>query len=755
MRIFRCVIATLLLGGFTLNAQLPQLGSFSDIPVEITADGETRFEGGVAVAEDNVQIHYGDISIYTDYAEYNPDSRDILLLGNVRIYTPQTLLTGQRALYNLETRQVRGLELRGDYHPMKFRALNLQAPSLSQFRLRDATFTTDDSSIPSWRVKSKSVRIYPDDRVIFSNSTLYVGSVPIFWFPYLFASLDETGFEILPGYDSRWGYYVLTGYSFPVNIPQAEVTATVRFDARTELGVAGGGEIDFKYGKDMRSTGRFLGYIADDTNPDNKVGGPGEPSESGDEYRYRISFQHRLFLTEDIYAVFDINKLSDRDMMEDYFPNEFRIDPTPDNFIALTKWNEGYTLNLITRWQINKFQEYTERLPELALDIKQQRIFGLPVYYDGQSSVGYLRRAFADTSLFPDYAATRFDTYHQLSIPFRLFQVLSIVPKAGIRGTYYSNSGPFLFEEEPIDPDNPDAGTRTLISRESNGSVFRPIFNAGIESSFKATRAYDRIQIRALGLDGVRHVIQPYTNFSFVHNAGTSAEDLYQFDRLIPSTQPPPLDFPQFTTIDSIDSWTIWRLGVRNRLQTRRNNGTFEWLSIDNFVDFNFQNPYSDTQVSNFFTTLRFYPVPWYSVRWDLQLPTQPEGFTRSDLNFGFMPWRDLFISVGHRYINGNEYFQDSSQITFYTYLRLNDNWGISFREQYEFESNDLINQQYLIHRDLSSWIASFGAQVRRNTGAGGSDYEYGVVFVLTLKDAPQVTLPFAFAQSTNPVGGD
>ena len=29
-------------------------GNFGDKPVEITADGETRFEGGVAVAEDNV-----------------------------------------------------------------------------------------------------------------------------------------------------------------------------------------------------------------------------------------------------------------------------------------------------------------------------------------------------------------------------------------------------------------------------------------------------------------------------------------------------------------------------------------------------------------------------------------------------------------------------------------------------------------------------------------------------------------------------
>jgi len=65
-----------------------QFGSFGDSPVEITADGNTRFDQGVAIAEDNVQIHYGKYSIFCDYAEYNPDTRDVLLVGNIRVYTP-------------------------------------------------------------------------------------------------------------------------------------------------------------------------------------------------------------------------------------------------------------------------------------------------------------------------------------------------------------------------------------------------------------------------------------------------------------------------------------------------------------------------------------------------------------------------------------------------------------------------------------------------------------------------------------------
>ena len=48
------------------------------------------------------------------------------------------------------------------------------------------------------------------------------------------------------------------------------------------------------------------------------------------------------------------------------------------------------------------------------------------------------------------------------------------------------------------------------------------------------------------------------------------------------------IDFPQFTTIDSIEPWTILRLGTRNRFQTRRDNTTFLWMELNTFVDVRF-----------------------------------------------------------------------------------------------------------------------------------------------------------------------
>lgn len=76
---------------------------------------------------------------------------------------------------------------------------------------------------------------------------------------------------------------------------------------------------------------------------------------------------------------------------------EFALNPQPDSSLSLTKWDELYTLSLIGRWQLNQFQDVTERKPEFVFDFKQQPFFGLPVQYDGSTGVASLRRAFSNS----------------------------------------------------------------------------------------------------------------------------------------------------------------------------------------------------------------------------------------------------------------------------------------------------------------------------------------------------------------------
>jgi hypothetical protein len=54
-----------------------------------------------------------------------------------------------------------------------------------------------------------------------------------------------------------------------------------------------------------------------------------------------------------------------------------------------------------------------------------------------------------------------------------------------------------------------------------------------------------------------------------------------------------------------------------------------------------------------------------------------------------------------------------------------------------------------MVHRDLSSWLISAGLLVTDNranfNGQSGGEVGVGFLLMLTLKDAPEVSLPLAF----------
>jgi lipopolysaccharide export system protein LptA len=755
-----------------------QLGSFADVPVEIDAE-QTRFVGGVAVAEGDVEIRYGGTNIRCDYAEYNPDTRDALLRGNIRVFRESQMFTAERAFYNFETKLFRAADVRGEAIPFRFAAETLGSLGANSYRAVDGVFTTSDSSKPDYHLRARSIRIYPDDRVVFSRVSLVVGRTPIFWWPYLVQSLeDEAGFTLSPGYRSGWGAFLLTTYTFPL---ADNMTGKFRFDLRSERGVGVGMDITVKSPKDPRNWALFRGYYGADSNQDEDR--MGDERSGIDQGRYRLSWQQRLYFTDDIYASVDINALSDRDFLEDYFETEFRLDPQPDNVVTLTKWDENYTLSMVTRFQVNDFQETTERLPELVWDGKRQPLFGSGFFYEGETGLAYLRRQFPETPLdefirdyYPDvynslsdevrgkleefslddflrdYDSVRFDTFHQVTYPGTYFGWLAFVPRVGLRATAYSDS--IGYENRNYRLKEVDAmGNETELSAtvrqpKSEGAVIRPVISGGFEASFKASRAWDGVQSRALGLDGVMHVVQPYTNLSLVYS-GTDPDELLQFDRYIASTELSPIDFAQFNAVDSISSWSIWRWGVRNRWLTRRDNDTHPWLEMDTYFDMNLVEPefpgVADTMgfLSNLQNRWRWRPLPWLTLDMRSQIPLSNEGFTQFNTQMRFQVHRDVELTLGHRFIDDNPFFEDSNLVTVGSYLRLGDNWGFSIREQYEMDTSTLESQRYEIHRDLSSWVASLGVIVRDN--GDENDTEYGVLFTVTLKDLPQVKLPVNF----------
>ncbi|PYK09970.1 MAG: hypothetical protein DME61_04830 [Verrucomicrobia bacterium] len=704
-------------------------------PIEITSTGETTYENGLATAHDNVAIHIGNTDIYADYAQYNSTTHEVELRGHVRIYRDVSLYVTDSGVYNTETKKIRAISGRTESQPYFLGGQNVSSISENGNLIRDGTFTTHDSAKPDFHLHARKIRIYEKDRVIMQYVTAYIGNVPVFWWPYLYQSLNEAfSFTITPAYLSSWGPSLLTQVTFPIT---DDIKGRVRLDYRGRRGVALGFDSTIDYGKDNNSTARIKTYYIQDQNPNlNETAVPRKDVPTG---RYRLSLEDRTNFTDDIYAIANLTKLSDPFVMQDFYQGEFRIDPVPDNVVALTKANPFFTITGIERFQANEFFSTTERSPEVVLDIKRHALFGGPIFYEGESGFADLRLQFPHDSGFENYGTTRLDTFHQLTYPNTYFGWLSVVPRVGFRGTYYGKtwdlgSTTFVPPSNPLVPDFILPPPTLANPVQFDGDTFRTVFNTGAEASFKISRTWENVQSRAFGLDGLMHVIQPFTNFSYVDENGANPTAILGFDRYQPSTQLRAIDFPQFTTIDSIDNWTVWRVGVRNRLETRRDDRTMTWFELDTFFDVNFDNPYNRTDYSNFFNNIRFTPLPWVSLSVNSQVPAFSKGFTEVNTIASVQPLANLQLSVGHRYLNDNPFFLNSSLFLVGGYYRIDDNWGIGAQEQYEAITSTLEEQRYSIYRDLSSWVASFGGVIRDNKGVK----EYGILFTVTLKAFPK-----------------
>ena len=713
-----------------------------DQPVEITSTGETNYENGLATARDNVAIHIGDTDIYSDFAQYNSRTHEVLVEGHVRIYRDVNMYVGEHAIYNIDTKQIRAGEMQTAYFPYFVSGTSVTSLSENAYLVENGNFTTHDAPTPDFHLRARKVRVYENDHVVFQNVTFYVRSVPIFWWPYVYQSLNDAfSFSISPAFLSSWGPSLLTQVTFPIH---DDIKGRLRLDYRTRRGVAVGFDSDINYGKDNSSWANIKTYYLQDQNPLlNRTAVPRGQIGTG---RYRVTVQDHTDITDDIYGIVDITKLSDAFLMQDFYHNEFRIDPVPDNVIAVAKTNPFYTLTAIGRFQANSFFEQTERLPEVVLDIKRHALFGGPIFYEGETGIADLHRNFARSSGFEDYETVRADSFHQLLYPNTYFGWLSIVPRAGFRETYYNKTrdlGNTIFtpSENLLVPDFllPDPTHDMPIV--NGGDTYRSVVNAGVEASFKVSREWEDAQSRVVGLDGLRHIIQPFTNLSWVSNSGPDPKEILQFDRYEPSTQLRPIDFPQFTSIDSIDRWTVWRVGIRNRLQTRRDDLTISWLDLETYMDVNIDNPFDRTPYSNLFNKLRFTPLPWASLVISSQVPAFDQGFTEVNTNIVFQPVANLELSAGHRYLNENPFFSHSSLFVLGGYYRLNDNWGVALQEQYEATTQTLEQQRYSIYRDLTSWVASLGAVVRDNGGVR----EYGVLLTFTLKAFPKLGFDLNF----------
>lgn len=767
-----------LFGGMGARAQSQSL--LDNLTSNLNIEGlDTTYDPatGLAIATGDVHISYGDVEIRCGTASYNANTGEVIARDGVIIWKAGTTYKGDNIIYNANTGELSGDAVRSSmptdsgnffYQTDKFET---ETQEIQRVDGENAFFTTHDSVNPNFRLRARQLTIYPGDRVVMRNVTVLAGDTPVFYLPYLSQPLeDEVGLRFSPGYTSGWGAFLLNQYGV---IHGDHTLAKYRLDLRSLRGVGGG--VDFlslRHKANENNFGTLKLYYLHDIDPSiNRTGSVRVPV---DEDRYRINFQHRIYLPgpekSTWYLDFDINKVSDAHFYEDFFFNDFRETPEPDNQVSLVHVNPAYTATLMTRFQLNDFYSVDNKLPELALDFIRRPLWNTGIFHQGSFMLGYYESQISDfrenalqaliaggtlTPLQTSFAQATLDepsfgrlhTYHEFLYPKTFFGWLNVVPRVGAGITQYEGI------------DNSPTGLENFT---------KPILHAGLDVSFKLTKSWSDLQKPSLGLDGLRHVLQPYINYSYLDTK--LANGLPLVDYFSPTTRPRTIDVPLFSAVDDLRPWNITRLGMRNYLQTRRDyqsysEGTFlsatteptqtyTWAGLNTYVDVFVNDPEFNRNISNLYNELFFRPVPWINFWMDWQMPLDSGPGSFSELNQGitFMPSRNTHLTLGHQYVSDSPYFRDSNLIFSRVYTRLNSNWGVSMNHIFEMDDGTMEFQSYSVTRDLSSWVASLGVMFRDNRG--GQD-DNGIILSLTLKDFPQVNIPLDIDPNPSGRGGN
>ena len=751
-------------------------------PLDIKLGDSINIEGddtsydnlsGVAKAIGNVRISCGNTDIYAGKAEYHNTSGDIFLENNVSIYQGELVHKSNAAIYNIKSGEIMANELKSGLSPIFYSSgkLKSETEELDKISMQSSVITTHDSVNPNYKIKAKEVKIVgingpkENRRIIFNNMTIYAGKIPVLWLPYLSQPLDaEQSYRFLPGYKNNWGAFLMNQYGMMLN---DKALATYHLDFRSSRGIAGGLDIDFnRNNKNLGdNSGSFKSYYVKDrdtslTHNNRKR----NENLSSDRYRFNLNHKMSLFAKkyDDLFLNFDINKLSDQYFYEDFFPEEYRLDPKPDNIIGLQKTFPNAVASIWARFQANNFYRTDTRLPELTFESSTIPVGKTGIYYTGGTSAGLyenrltkaekeqLRRLRNQRSISnqdidkidPDILTnngnilerlkeggdiksnfTRIDTYHELKMPKQLFGWLNITPRAGFKGTSYSQIN------------------------DSNKSDTRKAIHAGIDSSFKLSRDFDGFSIPQIGLSDLRHVAEPFVRYSFV---GTDEleSDIGKIDRLVSTTKLRPIHLSEFTATDEINDWSIVRSGISNQLITSRDGKSHEWLKVNSYLEHYIDDPEFDRNFSNLYNEISLTPLPWLSMSHEISAPflaDDPLDYTESNTWFTFMPTDHLEFTIAHRYLKDHPVLEESDLLDFRTYYRVTDRLGLSARQRYEFDDGTLEFQQYSIHYDLNSWTAGLGALMADHRS---DEDEFGLVFTLTLKDFPSLSLPVGITPS-------
>ena len=577
-------------------------------------------------------------------------------------------------------------------------------------------------------------------RITSRNNRVYLSEVPVFYWPFLAADLDQPSFyleSIRINNDSVFGTQVLTDWNLYQLLGWRGAPAGTRWtgsvDYLSKRGLGLGSHFEYDRPSFLWFPGRTIGFVdawgINDSGLDNLGLGRRELQPETD-LRGRVLARHRQSLHDGWQFTGELGLISDRNFLEQYFEQEWDQEKDESTGVELKKTRDNHSFSITADVRPNDFFTQTEWLPRLDHFWIGQPILGDYLTWTEHSSLGYAQLRTADAPEDPTEAAlfqplaweqdvngVRATTRHRLDLPLQLGGA-KIVPYVLGEAAYWGED---------------------LTGNETT----RLLGQVGIRGSIPFYRIDPTVQSTLFNVNGIAHKVVLESDLFYANSdvpMGTlplydavddDAIEFFRrrfyfttFDGAPGGNIPLPFDERYYALRGGMQRWVtapnpeiaddlmVWRPAIRQRWQTKRGlpgqQRVVDWITFDTeaFI-------YPDAERDNFGSNVGLLS---YDLRWHVG-----DRFTvLSDAQADFFDSGMKTISLGGmisrpgvaRYVAGVRSIEGpiSSQIVYGSAsYRLSQKWIANYGSTYDFGETGNIGQRGEIVRVGESFLVGLG----------------------------------------------
>ncbi|MDI6792937.1 MAG: LptA/OstA family protein [bacterium] len=399
-------------------------------------------EAGKITVWGEVRLRYKQIHLEADKVELDPETEKILATGKkVVLWDEDRKITGTSLLYDPKTDQGTMLNASSYTEPNLYRGDKIEMIDRRRFAVKGGEFTTCSLDYPHYHLSASAITIRLKDRLVAKNVSLYVGSTPLFYFPFYYKSLKDKRSQssFRTGHDKHDGWWVKTKYNYSLyNSP-----GSLLLDWWERKGWGGGLTCQMESRQDRE--GDFSLYLIDER----EVQYDSETREyfKGDEItrRWNVKANYRQILSPTITArariLFQSDELIERDYLSTgSFPRRQEI----DSYFTLTKTDpDYYTLNLVAKrkdeWDEDegKFIARSAQAPQLKFSTTSLQLGKSPVYYSAGFNLTNQFNRIGDEGNYTLF----FDTSSGLRGSIKLTPRMTLSPSLNLKGNWENTTG--------------------------------------------------------------------------------------------------------------------------------------------------------------------------------------------------------------------------------------------------------------------------------------------------------------------------